>query len=416
MAVTGAQVAVLGSGLTGTTVALALARAGKRVVLLEQDPVAINRASVRNEGKIHLGLVYAADPSLATAKLMLEGALSFRRSIVGLLAGRTDALATSTPFTYLVAKGSLLAPAQLADRYSAIEALYRTRLREDAGLDYMGRRPKRLARPVKLADLDPRFRVDSLEGAFVTEELAIDTDRLGRALRKALREQPMIRVLTGHRIRSVRRAAGGFDIRGDGDNRGTWRLAAEQVVNCLWESRRRIDAQVGVDSMPGWVYRLKYRVIARLPRALRDGPSATMVVGRFGDVVVRSNGHAYFSWYPASLRGWSAARVPPGSWDAPCRGEIGRAEARIIASEILAGIDAWYPGAAGATPIQVDAGVIVAYGDTDVDDPASGLHVRTRVGVFSVDGYHAVDPGKLTTAPYFGMRAARAVLGLADVP
>ena len=33
----------------------------------EQDPVALNRASLRNEGKIHLGLVYAADRPLATA-------------------------------------------------------------------------------------------------------------------------------------------------------------------------------------------------------------------------------------------------------------------------------------------------------------------------------------------------------------
>ena len=61
---------------------------------------------------------------------------------------------------------------------------------------------------------------------------------------------------------------------------------------------------------------------------------------------------------------------------------------------------------------QVDAGAIVAYGRTDVNDPGSGLHDRTRVGVTSCDGYHSVDPGKLTTAPLFGELAARSVLRL----
>jgi hypothetical protein len=65
---------------------------------------------------------------------------------------------------------------------------------------------------------------------------------------------------------------------------------------------------------------------------------------------------------------------------------------------------------AGATPIEVDAGVIIAHGRTDVDDPASGLHARTRIGVASVDGYHSVATGKLTTAPLFGVRAARRAL------
>jgi len=402
---------VLGCGLAGATVALALARAGARVVVVEQDKLAVNRASLRNEGKIHLGLVYAADRSLATAKLMLEGALSFRRIVSELLGGRADALVTSTPFWYLVAKGSLLTPLQLCESYDGIENDYRARLRDDAHLDYLGQRPSRLVRPVALADLPPPFRVGSLLGAFATEEIAIDTDRLAGALRRALGQMPNIRLLTSHEVRSVGRGAHGFEIEGIAWP-GGWRLGAEQIVNCLWENRLLIDTQVGVEPRPGWIHRLKYRVIARLPPALRAGPSATMVVGRFGDVVVRHNGCAYFSWYPAGLRGWSSQYAPPPAWNAPCRGEIARDEARTIADAILAGVDAWYSGAADAVPTQVDAGAIVAYGETDVDDPASGLHERTRVGVVSVDGYHSVDPGKLTTAPMFGVRAARAVLNM----
>lgn len=58
----------------------------------------------------------------------------------------------------------------------------------------------------------------------------------------------------------------------------------------------------------------------------------------------------------------------------------------------------------------MDAGVIVAYGKTDVDDAKSGLHERTQAGVTSVDGYHSLDAGKLTTAPLFAMVAADRVM------
>jgi glycine/D-amino acid oxidase-like deaminating enzyme len=112
-------VVVLGAGLTGAVVALELARAGKRVAIIDRDPVAMNRASLRNEGKIHLGLVYAAEQSLSTARLMLEGALSFRRLVAGALKGRSDALIVSTRFSYLVANDSIVTPWELNERYEA---------------------------------------------------------------------------------------------------------------------------------------------------------------------------------------------------------------------------------------------------------------------------------------------------------
>jgi hypothetical protein len=182
---------------------------------------------------------------------------------------------------------------------------------------------------------------------------------------------------------------------------------------CLWEDRRRVDRTFGVEPEPGWLHRLKYRLIARLPSALRDGPSVTMVLGPYGDVVVRADGTAYFSWYPRGLRGWSHELAAPREWDAACRGEVAPADAAAIARDLLGAIDAWYPGAGASEPLLVDAGAIVSYGRTDVDDPTSGLHDRARVGVTSVEGYHTVEPGKLTTAPLFGMIAAERVLARA---
>jgi hypothetical protein len=183
-------------------------------------------------------------------------------------------------------------------------------------------------------------------------------------------------------------------------------------VNALWENRLALDAAFGLECAPGWLYRLKYRVIARVPERFRNAPSATMVLGRYGDVVMRHDGTAYLSWYPTGLAGWSHDIAPPSSWQPACRGELSDSDKAAIAQRTLSGLDTWYPGIADAQPLIVDAGAIVAYGCTDVDDAASGLHDRSRVGVFSSDGYHSVDPGKLTTAPLFAALAAERVLGV----
>jgi len=114
------------------------------------------------------------------------------------------------------------------------------------------------------------------------------------------------------------------------------------------------------------------------------------------------------------MKGWSHDVAPPASWDAPCRGELPEAEAAWVAKEIIDSLAKWYPPIRDAEPILVDAGAIVAYGKTDVDDNDSKLHDRPCIGVFSSEGYHSVDPGKLTTAPLFAKQAAERVLAEAS--
>ncbi|QDV49441.1 FAD-dependent oxidoreductase [Gimesia fumaroli] len=70
-------IVVLGAGLQGTCVALSLAHRGYAVTLIESHPAPLRAASLRNEGKIHLGFVYALDHSGATQRKMLEAALCF---------------------------------------------------------------------------------------------------------------------------------------------------------------------------------------------------------------------------------------------------------------------------------------------------------------------------------------------------
>jgi glycine/D-amino acid oxidase-like deaminating enzyme len=401
-------VLVLGAGLQGAGVALELAARGIPVTLLERDGEAVNRASLRNEGKIHLGFIYANDPSLGTALLQLEGALRFRRIVSRWLGGDAEWLATSTPFHYLVARDSLLAPDALAAHYRAVEASCRERLTEDPALDYLGARPERLVRPLTASELAAHFDPARFSAGFATSELAIDTGVLASALRRALAGHPRVALRCGHAVRAIEREAGGFRVEGDGPD-GPWRLRARQVVNATWERRLAFDRQLGLAPPPDLLHRLKYRLIVRLAETLRGAPSVSMVLGRYGDVVVRRDGTAYLSWYPSAMRGWSHDIDPPRDWDAPCRGEVLPELAREIAAGVLTGIGGWYSGMSASEVIQVDAGAIVAIGRSDVDDAASALHDRTRIGVASHDGYHSVETGKLTTAPMFAVAAADGV-------
>jgi hypothetical protein len=405
-----ADVTVLGSGLTGVSAALALARAGVNVTLLEQDERAMNRASLRNEGKIHLGFVFSQDLSMASSRLQLEGALSFRNVLSPLTDGRADSLRLSHPFVYLVPEDSIASPDELEERFAALDAYYHRRCAEDASLDYFGRRPDTLSWRVPLSNVKNHIRPDKFIGAFQTEEVAVDTEELAEVMRAAIQSELRIDFRPNHTVKAVERANGRFCIEGV-SNGEAFALRSGQVINALWENRFKIDRTVGLEHAPGWLHRLKYRVIARLPENMRSGPSTTLVVGPYGDVVVREDATAYFSWYPLGLRGWTEELAPPDEWNAACRGELPATERANVARALLDAIDQWYPGAAKAQPLLVDAGAIVAYGRTDVGDLNSGLHDRkVHVGVTSIDGYHSVDPGKMTTCPYFGVQAADAVL------
>ena len=62
------RVGVLGGGLQGCCVAIELANRGIDVTIYDKNDTLLSRAAVANEGKIHLGYMYAGDPTLSTPK------------------------------------------------------------------------------------------------------------------------------------------------------------------------------------------------------------------------------------------------------------------------------------------------------------------------------------------------------------
>ena len=140
----GPDVLVLGAGIQGACAALGLARVGRRVRIVDAADDCMTRASLRNEGKVHLGLVYANDPTGRTSTLMLEAALRFSE-LIDRWCGRPLPwpMLRSRPFSYVVRQDSMCSTDALFDRYDKLQAEFQSF--DDA--DYVGTKPKRLWRP-----------------------------------------------------------------------------------------------------------------------------------------------------------------------------------------------------------------------------------------------------------------------------
>lgn len=101
------KVAIIGGGLAGCLTAPAFARKGMHSEIFERNDRELFEASYFNEGKVHLGFLYAHDFSGETSKLMVSGAVTLR-TIIAELTGFDIAEALSTPFLYAVHRNSLV--------------------------------------------------------------------------------------------------------------------------------------------------------------------------------------------------------------------------------------------------------------------------------------------------------------------
>lgn len=391
------EIAVLGGGFQGCCIALALAERGARVTLYERNTALMTEAAVVNEGRMHLGYVYAADTTLATARMMIRGALAFGPFVERHVGLTRNGLALSAPTTYLVHRETQRPVDELRAYFGAVHRLVREAVgdRKDAyfGVDIQ-------AEPRQWSSAERERVFDGSVGlaAFDTPEIALDPMVLGAAVRLRVRSLPAIETRLERTVRAVEDERGALCVVSDGPQ-GSARDRYDHVVNALWGGRLAVDATRGLRPAKQWIYRFKYGIRLRQPSG-RRWPTVGVTLGPFGDVVAYENDTVYVSWYPACLEGISHAVTPP-AWSAT---PMDADRARIV-SETLTGMAGIIPSLrdveANALDCTVKGGVIVAWGRTDIDDPDSELHRRYEIGVTSTGHYHSVDPGKLTMVPYF---------------
>jgi len=404
------HIAVIGAGAAGACAALELAARGYRVTLFERGQQAVAEASYVNEGKVHLGFIYAMDGSRRTARKMIEGALVFE----DYLKRWTDynaAAAVSTPFFYGVHRGSLMALPQLIEHYTACVDYYRQRAAA-TGLDYLGLGVGAAFERVPEVRFPHGINPEYIEHLLQTTEYAVDPRHIAGLLRESLAAESRVTLFTEHAVTGVEPSQrGGYRV-AVAHNGETGTAEFSQVVNAAWFRRLPLDRPLGIVPSAPWSHRYKFgnRVAYRLqPDQL---PSLTCVQGPFGDVVNFGERGFFLSWYPTGRTGMSVEEVPP-EWDAGYsreqrmvvfRRSLG--EWRLRCAD-LARLD--YP----ETAVDPAGGVIYALGTEDVDHRTTRLHDRYAVGIQSRDGYHSVDTGKYTLAPLTGMAIADRVCGVA---
>jgi glycine/D-amino acid oxidase-like deaminating enzyme len=387
--------AVLGAGVQGCCAALALRQLGFRVQLLDKSRALMSRASANQEGKIHLGFVYARDDSQRTARTMIEHALRFAPALESLVGGPIDwEPHLSTRFTCGIHRDSTLTLDEHLAHFAALQAIY-DEVSGDGRLHYLGRRPAR----IWSADAPVRFAGSGLVHAVRTEETAVHPGWMREVIVGAVARDPEITPRLGHEVESVEPRGQGFLIHGTRAD-GTWKSTADVVVNCLWEGQHRIDRAVRPERPSDWITRVKYGFMLETPPALRDLPSLIITHGPFGDIVsYPGHGVLYVTWYPACLAYIGQTERLPEPWEAACDGQHAPGVPARILDESVARLAEYVPELRGLPVRQVMAGAIMGNGTTDISDRDSGLHRRHGIGVEGANGYFSVFTGKFTSGP-----------------
>lgn len=395
------RVAVLGAGIMGSSVALYLARRGVEVTLIDAAPAPFSGASRWNEGKIHLGYLYAADPTGQTAARLLPAGLAFK-ALTEELTGAAIARATAEDDIYLVNRASVVAPATFEDHLKGVAALVRDHA--DAShyiADASRSTVRRLTRREVAAIADP----DRIVAGFQVTERSVETNSIADRFVDALEAQDGIVPAMNTVVRAVRPAAGADD---------GWivdcapRVASrfDAVVNALWQGGPAIDRTVGLDPEARWSHRFRLSLFIRTTRPV-DAPGAVLVTGPFGDMKNYDGRHFYLSWYDAGLVAEGTAIDPPPlpDIDAAMRKRIAKAIVDRLAVHLPAAAEV----AAQAEEARIEGGWVFALGEGSLADRAASLHRRDRFGVRRLATYFSVDTGKYSTAPWLARQLAEEI-------
>jgi hypothetical protein len=390
----------------GSSVALQLVRRDIRVVIFDQSPEPFCGASRWNEGKIHLGYLYGADPSLKTAKKLIPGGLTFRRLVREMLGCPIpiDSV-TSHDDTYLVHRDSVVAFDQMFSLAQRVAELGQEH--PDASGHFV-RLEEHRPRQLSAEELASISGSPELVGGFTAPERSVSTQVIADLYVQALRSNSRIEQLMGRRVVSVRPCnrtgtAWRVQMRSEGQNVEVGPFDA--VVNALWEGRGAIDAALGLSRAETWTNRYRLSLFATVSKPL-DLKSAVICLGPFGDVKNYDGRRFYLSWYEAGLQETSHSLCPP---PAPVLDERARDE---VASRSLAALGRLIPGVRVLSQrlesLEVQGGWVHSAGAGSLRDPTSGLHRRDNIGLSWKDRYFSVDTGKYSIAPWLAVQVADA--------
>lgn len=389
--------AILGAGVMGASAALMLAQRDWRVSLFDEAPAPFSGASRWNEGKIHLGYLYAGDASLDSARRVLPGGLAFKPLTEALLGCSLEPACTQVDDTYVVHEHSIASLDTVRAYAGAIHDLANSH--PDAA-HYLAP----LSPPAELsrAELARDFEITSLSGGFRVSERSVSTQWVADRFLAALAGEQRITQVMNTRVHAVHPRTnidGPFDIETAHGGEGPFDL----VINALWHGRLAIDRGLGLPMPPEISHRYRVSLFVRTSGVVAL-PSAVIAAGPFGDVKNYNGRDFYLSWYAAGLRAEGNAPEPPA---APMLSQSDRAS---ICDATFTSLKSYIPAVANIEAniedVRVEGGWVYAAGKGALADPRSTLHRRDRIGVARAGSYFSVDTGKYSIAPWLARTIA----------
>ena len=404
------RIAILGAGGLGACAALELTQRGYQVDLFEKHSQPVRKASFVNEGKIHLGFIYALDKDLFTARQMLVGAVHFISNLKRWISIKPEEV-ISNPFFYCNHQGSLSSGDELAAHYQKCVQIFEE-VSQHFGKKYLDLEDKiyseRLSKSEMVSMVNPEFFQD----VFQTNEYSVEPRAIAKLLTEALFEEPKVQLYLNTSVNKVERVDSGLKVHFTQNDQASSQTY-DEVVNCTWNSLLEIDQTMGIDPLYNWSFQYKYGNKILIPFEEEEFPSCTMVQGPYGDCVNFKGRGGFFSWYPIGRTGWSEGKTPP-DWDQMYtpeeRFDIFHRSFEELKKRIPALKTLNYP----IEKVDPVGGVIFALGNTDVDNSSSKLHTRHEVGIRSFDGYHSVNTGKYTLVPLLALQLANRIDGKAE--
>jgi glycine/D-amino acid oxidase-like deaminating enzyme len=408
------DVAILGGGFMGVCAALECAHRGISVDLYDRRSELLTEAGRVNEGKIHVGYVYANDPTEKTTRRLVDGAVLFASCLGRWIDLHANPLETSEPFDYAVLRQSALPVSTIESHFRVVDRIL-DETEQKHGARYLNRPSAVGFEPLSSEEFERRYDRAHVAAVYRTTERSVDAWRLAeRCARLCARLRAFASTPAPPSWASVRDADAGFLVAltsGDAEKRERYRY----VVNALWGGRLGIDAGLGFLPRRRWLYRYKFGIrLALRPGAAQppNGDAGARLIRRRGQLLDRSDLRVVVS----SRHGRNQRRHRPSRLGCDVR----RAQRRAIACASVQALGTYLKALrdvpeAHVSACHVDGGVIFAWGATDIDDPESELHQRHDIGIRTDGNYHSVDPGKYTMAPMFAVQLGERLVGVDDV-
>jgi hypothetical protein len=374
------------------------------VTVFERLAAPVAAASRWNEGKIHLGYLYGADPSLETARRVLPGGLVFGALVSRLIGADLAAHTTGEDDVYLVHRDSVVGAEALAATFAGVDAL----VREHADAPrYLADASAARSRRLTAAELAGMADGREIVAGFTAPERSVDTRWIADRLAAALTAEPRVSLRLGVTVTGAAPVEG-ID--------GVWRVSGtpdvderfDLVLNALWDGRLAVDLTAGLAPEGAWSHRYRRCLFVRTARPVATR-SAIVGIGPFGDVKNYDGRDLDLSWYPAGL----VAEGEDVTLAAPA--EPTAAERAAFVAAVRARLEALMPPVAAvfreAEVVEVGGGFVFAQGRGSIGDPASTLHRRDRFGVRRRGRYVSIDTGKYSTAPWLAARLVDEICG-----